>query len=257
MVTHTIYPRNWMVAMLNPNSPIPLYHQLADLLANAIQDGRYEPGERIPSEHALASHYAIGRPTVRQATDLLMRKGLVERRRGAGTFVRQPEASVDLLSLAGTTAAFEKQGLAVHTTLLAPPSRQCIVDQTENPFNNGEAIVIERLCQVTGEPVLLETLYMSPTHFPNIERTDLTDRSISRIVETHYFMTPTGGRQSFRISLALGDIAAHLGLANGTPVLCVHRTLDFDQASSAVYAELMCRTDRFAFSQTIKGNQNG
>lgn len=243
--------------MLNPQSPIPLYHQLAELLADDIHDGRYAPGERIPSEHVLAARFSIGRPTVRQATDLLMRKGLVERRRGAGTFVCQTESSVDLLGLAGTTAAFEKQGLEVRTELLTQPTCQPVLDQPENPFNNKDAFVINRICRVTGDPVLLEAIYMSPTLFRNIDRIDLTNQSISRIVETHYYMIPTGGRQSFRIGLAIGDKARHLALSEGSPILCVHRTLDFDQAPAAVYAELMCRTDRFAFSQTIKGSHNG
>ena len=56
--------------MLNPNSPIPLYHQLAEILQNRIRSGVYPPGEMIPSEIGLAKQYGIGRPTVRQAMEL-------------------------------------------------------------------------------------------------------------------------------------------------------------------------------------------
>ena len=68
--------------MLNTESPLPLYHQLAEILTAEIRSGEYPPGSRIPAEMGLAQTYGIGRPTVRQAVDLLVRKGLVKRRRG-------------------------------------------------------------------------------------------------------------------------------------------------------------------------------
>ena len=69
--------------MLNSSSPVPLYQQLADRLRSAIAEEHYALGGRIPSEHALAERYGVGRPTVRQATELLVRQGVLERRRGA------------------------------------------------------------------------------------------------------------------------------------------------------------------------------
>ena len=47
---------------LEPSSPLPLYHQLADELLRQIRAGAYPPGERIPSEHELARRYGLGRP---------------------------------------------------------------------------------------------------------------------------------------------------------------------------------------------------
>ena len=74
--------------MLNPKSPVPLYHQLADILLERIRSGIYTTGQMIPSETGLAQQYGIGRPTVRQAMETLVQKGVIQRRRGAGTFVK-------------------------------------------------------------------------------------------------------------------------------------------------------------------------
>lgn len=68
--------------MLNPNSPVPLYHQLAEMLQDQIRSGVFAPGDVLPSEIALAKQHEIGRPTVRQAMDQLVQKGLIFRRRG-------------------------------------------------------------------------------------------------------------------------------------------------------------------------------
>ena len=59
------------MSALNPESPIPLYNQLSELLARRISAGIYAEGGRIPSEHQLAAAFSIGRPTVRQATEAL------------------------------------------------------------------------------------------------------------------------------------------------------------------------------------------
>ena len=61
-----------------------------------IRAGEYTLGSRIPSEPELARTFGIGRPTVRQATDQLIQKRRLERRRGSGTFVTEPPAEVDL-----------------------------------------------------------------------------------------------------------------------------------------------------------------
>lgn len=48
--------------MLNPNSPVPLYHQLAEIISDRIRSGEYEPGQAIPSETALAGNIISGAP---------------------------------------------------------------------------------------------------------------------------------------------------------------------------------------------------
>lgn len=104
--------------MLNHQSPVPLYHQLAEILTAKISRGEYTVGSRIPSEHQLAAEYGIGRPTARQATDVLVRKRALVRKRGSGTFVLGRTEEVDLFSLAGTSASFQAKGIRVSTKML-------------------------------------------------------------------------------------------------------------------------------------------
>jgi GntR family transcriptional regulator len=243
--------------MLNPASPIPLYRQLAELLLGRIQAGDFATGGRIPSEPKLAARFGIGRPTVRQAVELLVRRGLLERRRGSGTFVRPQPAEVDLFSLAGTLAAFDRQGIAVQRQLLQAPRRITVSPDPANPFAGRKAYFISRLSQVDDAPVLLEEMFLHPELFSGIERFDLGRQSLSAIVAENYYMRPVGGRQSFRIGAAVGRIAAHLGLSEGAPMLMVVRTLHFQASADAFFAMLYCRTDRFVFAQNLGGLQNG
>ncbi|MBW2368819.1 MAG: GntR family transcriptional regulator, partial [Deltaproteobacteria bacterium] len=185
--------------ILNPQSPIPLYRQLADILIAKIRAGEYKEKGKIPSEHQLSKAYGIGRPTARQATDLLIRKGLLVRKRGAGTFVCSPRKEVDLFSLGGTLSAFHRKGIQVSTELLSKVKRLVVAESDGNPFSAQEAFFFSRLSRVGKEPVLLEDIYMNPSIFMGMDRIDLHDRSLSQIVEEQFFLKPTGGKQTFRI----------------------------------------------------------
>lgn len=239
--------------MLNPQSPIPLYHQLADILLARVRSGEYPPGTRIPSENSLARHFSIGRPTARQAVDMLVRKRVLIRKRGSGTYVLPPEKEVDLLSLAGTISAFHKKGITVSTAIMEPIRRIRPDDDPENPFFEQNALAFTRLSRVGETPVLLEDLYLHTELFPGIEDIDLSGRSLSRLVEAHYYMRPTGGKQNFRIGYLSGKKAEWLGVSPSTPILRVKRFLHFEPAENGIFSELFCRTDQFVFSQVIGG----
>jgi GntR family transcriptional regulator len=239
--------------MLNPQSPMPLYHQLADILLAAIRSGEFLPDTRIPSELSLSASYGIGRPTVRQAIDLLVRKRILVRKRGSGTYVLSQQKEIDLFSLAGTTSAFQREGASVTTHILQKTRLAEIGPDTENPFSGRSAYVLSRLTRVEAVPVLIEDIYLQAGIFAGIDAIDLEGRSLSRIVEERYFMHPVSGRQTFRIGYVEGSNAAELAVSPTTPILLVKRFLHFPQAENAIYSELYCRTDQFVFSQTIGG----
>lgn len=242
-----------MAAALNPQSPLPLYHQLAELLLEGIRSGEYAPGSRIPSETDLARRFRIGRPTVRQATDLLVRRRRLERRRGSGTYVLDPPERVDLFSLAGTLASFERGGVPVRSTLVQRTRRLPVEPDPENPFSGREAWYLSRLSRVEGAPVLLEDLYLDVGRFPGLDRHSLAGRSLSQLVEEQYHLRPESADQNFRVARAGTRRGELLDCAAQAPILLVKRTLHFPGARRALFAELACRTDRLVFSQTLDG----
>ena len=241
--------------MINPQSPIPLYRQVADQLTAKIRRGDFIPGQRIPSEHQLAAAYGIGRPTARQAIDLLVRKGLLTRRRGSGTFVCEAQQEVDLFSLDGTTASFRKKGVALETRMITPVSLDLVNADAENPFIGRNAFFLSRLTLVDKVPVLMEDLYLHPALFEGIDKLNLENRSLSALAEEQFFLRPVGGKQSFSIGYADGKCHLHLKVGARTPVLVVKRYLHFPQMTNGVFSHLWCRTDQFVFTQNIGGLQ--
>jgi DNA-binding GntR family transcriptional regulator len=64
------------------------YARVAGELRAAIVGGRFRPGARLPSERALAEEFEVSRATIVSAFHLLRGEGLIETRRGAGSWVR-------------------------------------------------------------------------------------------------------------------------------------------------------------------------
>ena len=237
--------------MLNPGSPLPLYQQLAELLSRDITSGALGPGARLPSEPELAKRHHIGRPTVRQATELLVQRGLIERRRGSGTFVRSAPRRVDLFSLGGTLSSFREGGFDLTTKLLGKLALRRVPLDPENPFSGRRAFVLTRLSRLAEQPVLLERLYFDPDVFVGLEALPLAGASLSRIVEERYYLRATHAEQSFRVAFPSEDVRAALAVGARVPLLLVKRALFFPHAPRAVFGELYCRTDDLVFSQTI------
>ena len=69
------------------SEPRRLYERISQKLAKAIADGKYELGQRLPSERELAQTFGVSRPTVREAIIALELDGLVEVRLGSGVYV--------------------------------------------------------------------------------------------------------------------------------------------------------------------------
>jgi GntR family transcriptional regulator len=238
--------------VLNPASPVPLYHQLAELLSARIASGELAVGDKLPSEPELAREFQIGRPTVRQATDLLVRRHMIERRRGSGTYVQPKSPSVDLFSFAGTLSSFRSSGLSLDTSLLQRVARKAIAQDAEgNPFAGRDAYCFVRLSKLGAEPVLIEHLFLDTLVFADLHRVALAGASLSDVIRTRYFLEPTGGTQTFHVTSPPPSFRRALELGSDQPTLLVRRTLHFPTAPDALYAELYCRTDRVTFSQRL------
>lgn len=101
--------------------PQKLYQQVARSIAASIAEGRYVPGDRLPSERGLADSFGVSRPTIRDAMIALEFQGLVEARQGSGVYVTAQvkpeedatEAEVSALELTEARRLFEGEACAL------------------------------------------------------------------------------------------------------------------------------------------------
>lgn len=73
--------------MRNKTPKTPVWQAIADALRSELAEGRYRPGDKLPTEATLAERFGVNRHTVRHGLSVLVDEGLVRTRRGAGAFV--------------------------------------------------------------------------------------------------------------------------------------------------------------------------
>ena len=78
-----------MQLYVNTGDDLPLYRQIIRQVTDAIAGARLKPGDQLPSHRDLATQLVIAPLTVKKAYDELEQGGLIETKRGRGTFVRQ------------------------------------------------------------------------------------------------------------------------------------------------------------------------
>lgn len=77
----------YCAAMIEADSDVPVYVQLADILRSKIQDGTYRPHRAIPSIRTLQQEYGVADGTIQKALRILKDEGLVRTVTGRGVFV--------------------------------------------------------------------------------------------------------------------------------------------------------------------------
>lgn len=104
---------------IDPNSPVPLYHQVYKSLIERIQSGEFAPGSLLPGWRQLADEYQVSSITIIKSLEILQQQGFVDKKRGKGTTVLNPFASdgVSKLATQRKTVVFYS-GVGTHPFLL-------------------------------------------------------------------------------------------------------------------------------------------
>lgn len=119
-----------------------LVDQAIDQLREAVRQGEWPIGQRIPTEPALAEQLGVGRNTVREAVRALSHSGLLEVRQGDGTYVRATsEVSGAVLRLCGSEL---REVLQVRRTLEVEGARLAATARTEEDLGKLSALLDER-----------------------------------------------------------------------------------------------------------------
>ncbi|MDP5219006.1 phosphonate metabolism transcriptional regulator PhnF [Ruegeria sp. 2205SS24-7] len=119
----------------------PIWRAIADALRSDLSEGRYAPGDKLPTEAALAERFGVNRHTVRHGLSALIDEGLVRTRRGSGAFVAATPTDYPI----GTRVRF-------HENLIAAGRRpeKRVLQVEERAATTGEA---KALHVAPGDPI--------------------------------------------------------------------------------------------------------
>jgi GntR family transcriptional regulator len=136
------------------------YEEIAADLRSLISAAA--PGDRLPSDAELCDKYGVSRMTARQAVQVVAADGLIDRRRGAGTFVRPQSVLRELGSPLSFTESMQRRGMTASSRILKwgeiRPSDQ---ERSALGLKDGmSARVLERLRLANDLPMAIERAVM-------------------------------------------------------------------------------------------------
>src|SRR5512142_2655019 len=149
---------------IDPYDLVPKYGQLADIIRQKIERGEWGGEEPIPSERELEETYQVSRTTVRQALDVLVKRGYVYRDHGRGTFATPRKYQNILQTLTSFTQDMKRRGLVPSQKILSfgPVELSTQVRQQLGlPPGVAKALCIERLRYADGEPMGIHVSYLA------------------------------------------------------------------------------------------------
>ena len=207
--------------MRNTAAKTPVWKAIADALRSDLAEGRYGPGDKLPTEAALADRFGVNRHTVRHGLSALVTEGLVRTRRGAGAFV------------AATPTDYAIGGrVRFHENLIAAGRRpdKRVLQLEQRAATDGEARALEiapgeMLCVyhglslADGQPIAVFESLFPLTRLPGITAALQSTSSVTRA------LAAAGVEDYVRASTRLTAVRAtatqalHLQVSEGDPLL--------------------------------------
>lgn len=167
---------------LNRKLHIPLYIQLKDQILAEIKSDSYEIGDVIPSEQEMMKTYLVGRVTVREAINELVKEGLLEKIQGKGTFIKRKNTSLGFEPLLSLSYSLNIRGWQHHNQIL----QHRLIDNSETltaltEIKSAKVLFLERNRFIDSHPLGLEKFYFHET-FSELVKDAPLDQSIGKLM---------------------------------------------------------------------------
>jgi GntR family transcriptional regulator len=223
---------------------LPAYQRIQGSLRKRIEAGDLRTGDAVPSERDLAKIHSVSLMTARHALASLEREGVVERRRGIGTFVSAPKIHFNKL-MSYTEQMASRSMTAVSKVLFA----KIIDDEQEANARlslspKSSVIKLERLRHAAGEPFALETCYLSAAQFPGLLSAPLQRESLFGILERDYKVEIGYADEEVDATAADPRTSDLLDVPRREPLLRIRQVIFSTNGKAVLYVLGFYRSDR-------------
>ena len=204
----------------------PLYAVLEAQIAAGIAAGEFQIGSQLPTEEQLIQRFAVSRTTVRKAIQNLSDRGLIEIRRGTGTFVTQPRITQDLTELTGFVEDMDALGHAATARLIDRTVVAADADVAQHlALAVGSRVMrIRRVRLANGVGMSFDETYLPLEIGEKIVTHDLEAEPIFALLEQRYNIPLVEAEYKLEAVSADADVAAALGVNTGSAIFLIERT---------------------------------
>lgn len=230
-----------------------LYDQIKDDLLSKIKDGTYPEGQTIPSELELAEMYGVSRPTIRQALQILVSDGYLEKRRRRGTVVTKPKVSQSFtMSISSFEDAMRLAGRLPKTKVLMFKRERANAEVEKRlELTRGQDVFkLVRLRYADDLPNVFVESYIPCTLYPGLDSFDFNESSLYAAMDTCGNPVMTA-RRRLEVIKADGAAAALLDVEAGDPLPLFHTVARDANGTAVEYSVATYRGESNSFELNV------
>jgi GntR family transcriptional regulator len=227
----------------------PLYERVESVLAGDIADGSLPPETQLPPEDGLIERFKVSRTTVRKAIQNLVERGLVEVKRGKGTFVTRPKITQELTELTGFVEDMRAVGRTPTARLLDKrivPADEAVAHQLA--LAPGTLVVrLRRVRLADGVAMSFDETYLPRELGEKVAADDLEAEPVFALLEDKYGTPLVEADYRLEAAAAGPDAAEALQIPPGSPIFLIERTSYTTGNRPVDYERLHYRGDLIRF----------
>lgn len=234
---------------LRRKKPAHRYEEIEGWLRDIVVSGK--PGELIPSEVDIALKFDVSRMTARQAVLNLMREGLVDRKRGAGTFIADAPLHRREGTLFSFTEDMRRRGKVPSSKLIsAKIEKGQSTDLKPLGLTSGSnVIVIKRIRFADGNPLSLERVALIP-EAAEVLKADLENGSLHEALRA-ININPYLASSWITARVASAKEAKDLKLPSNVPLLVEKRVIDDEKGNPIEFTETAYAANRYVVDMRL------
>jgi GntR family transcriptional regulator len=229
----------------------PLYRRVKAALVGRIAEGRWQPGQLIPSEFEIAREIGVSQGTVRKALDSMAADNLLLRRQGKGTYVARPDEAQVLFRffrLAPDDGAKTFPESRVIDVARGPART---AERAKLAMDGGDVIRVRRVRDLAAAPAIFERIVVPARLFPGLDAAPAPN-NLYALYADRYGVTVAGASERLK-AVAAGAVEARaLGVGRGAPLLSIDRIARAVDGRPIEWRVSVCRTDAHHYASELR-----